>query len=52
MKERVNTVSGAFQNGFPDRLAQGMDGRDLARYDELLGRFAPITEEVKHLDET
>ncbi|MGN1003670.1 MAG: hypothetical protein ACI4O5_02445 [Oscillospiraceae bacterium] len=52
LKKRVNAVLGAFQNGFPDRLAQGMDGQDLARYDELLGRFASITKEVKYLDET
>ncbi|MGN0967977.1 MAG: hypothetical protein ACI4O3_01790 [Oscillospiraceae bacterium] len=51
LKERINTISGTFQNGFPDRLAQGMDERDLAQLDDLLGRMASIAEEVKHLDE-
>ncbi|MGM9607899.1 MAG: hypothetical protein ACI3XJ_10385 [Oscillospiraceae bacterium] len=52
LKERVNAVLATVQNGFTDRLAPGMDERDLVRLDELLSRFASTTEDVKHLDKT
>ena len=52
LKERVNAVSTTVQNGVTDRLAPGMDERDLVRLDELLSRFASTTEDVKYLDKT
>ena len=51
LKDRVHAVLSSFQNGFTDRLAQGMDGRDFARLDELIGLLASISEDVRQMDE-
>ncbi len=51
LKDRVNAVSHAVQNGFPDGLARDMDERDFARLDEWMGLLASISADVRQTEE-